>query len=163
MFSHISSRWVIAVVVTMICVMSCLGSCSFKQDTMAQFKTLPDDGWNKNMPIEFAPEYADSSITYYIQLSIRHNNSYQYSNLSLVVDMVDSVKTIHRNNIDFDLCDSYGNWLGAGFGALYQSSIVIAHDIKPGEVSSVMVWQAMTNCDVIKNVVDIGITVSPSK
>ena len=130
---------------------------------MAQFKTLPDEGWRKDFPIKFTPEYADSAITYDIQLAIRHNNSYQYSNLSLVVDMVDSVKTIHRNNIDFELCDSYGNWLGAGFGALYQASIVIAHDIKPGDVNSVVVWQAMANCDIIKNVVDIGITVTPSK
>ncbi len=153
----------IAVAVTLICVLSCLNACSFKQDTMAQFKALPGEGWNKDFPIKFTPEYADSTLTYDIQLTIRHNNSYQFSNLSLAVDMVDSVKVVHRKDVDFELSDSYGNWKGSGFGALYQSSIVIATGIKPTDVNSIVVWQTMANCDVVKDVVDIGITVTPSK
>ena len=153
----------IALAVTLISVLSCLDACSFKQDTMAQFKTLPSDGWSKDLPIKFTPEYADSTLIYDIQLSIRHNNSYQFSNLSLAVDMVDSVKTIHRKDVDFELCDSYGNWKGSGFGALYQSSIVIATGIKPTDVNSIVVWQTMANCDVVKDLLDIGITVAPSK
>ncbi len=153
----------IAVAVILICVVSCLGACSLKQDTTAQFKTLPSEGWSKNLPIKFVPEYADSSQTYDIQLSIRHNNSYHYSNLSLAVDMIDSVKVIHRKEVDFELSDSYGNWKGAGFGALYQASIVIASGIKPTDVNSIVVWQTMANCDVVKDVADIGITVVPNK
>ncbi len=153
----------IAVAVTLISVLSCLNACSFKQDTMAQFKTLPSDGWSKNQPIKFSPEYADSTLTYDILLSIRHNNSYQFSNLSLAVDMVDSVKIIHRKDIDFELSDNYGNWKGSGFGALYQASIVIATGIKPTDVNSIVVWQTMANCDIVKDVVDMGITVTPSK
>ena len=153
----------IAVAVTLISVLSCLNACSFKQDTMAQFKTLPSEGWSKNQPIKFSPEYADSTLTYDILLSIRHNNSYQFSNLSLAVDMVDSVKIIHRKDIDFELSDNYGNWKGSGFGALYQASIVIATGIKPTDVNSIVVWQTMANCDIVKDVVDMGITVSPSR
>lgn len=153
----------IAVAVTLISVLSCLNACSFKQDTMAQFKTLPSEGWSKNQPIKFSPEYADSTLTYDILLSIRHNNSYQFSNLSLAVDMVDSVKIIHRKDIDFELSDNYGNWKGSGFGALYQASIVIATGIKPTDVNSIVVWQTMANCDIVKDVVDMGITVTPSK
>ena len=153
----------IAVAVTLISVLSCLNACSFKQDTMAQFKTLPSDGWSKNQPIKFSPEYADSTLTYDILLSIRHNNSYQFSNLSLAVDMVDSVNIIHRKDIDFELSDNYGNWKGSGFGALYQASIVIATGIKPTDVNSIVVWQTMANCDIVKDVVDMGITVTPSK
>lgn len=153
----------IAVAVTLISVLSCLNACSFKQDTMAQFKTLPSDGWSKNQPIKFSPEYADSTLSYDILLSIRHNNSYQFSNLSLAVDMVDSVNIIHRKDIDFELSDNYGNWKGSGFGALYQASIVIATGIKPTDVNSIVVWQTMANCDIVKDVVDMGITVTPSK
>ena len=153
----------IAVAVTLISVLSCLNACSFKQDTMAQFKTLPSEGWSKNQPIKFSPEYADSTLTFDILLSIRHNNSYQFSNLSLAVDMVDSVKIIHRKDIDFELSDNYGNWKGSGFGALYQASIVIATGIKPTDVNSIVVWQTMANCDIVKDVVDMGITVTPSK
>lgn len=153
----------IAVAVTLISVLFCLNACSFKQDTMAQFKTLPSEGWSKNQPIKFSPEYADSTLTYDILLSIRHNNSYQFSNLSLAVDMFDSVKIIHRKDIDFELSDNYGNWKGSGFGALYQASIVIATGIKPTDVNSIVVWQTMANCDIVKDVVDMGITVTPSK
>ncbi len=77
--------------------------------------------------------------------------------------MVDSVKIIHRKDIDFELSDNYGNWKGSGFGALYQASIVIATGIKPTDVNSIVVWQTMANCDIVKDVVDMGITVTPSK
>lgn len=156
-------RHFVALATFLICALSCLIGCSFGQDTMAQFKTLPDDGWQKSMSISFTPEYTDSTITYDVELAVRHNNSYQYSNLSLVVDLIDSVKNVNRNNIDFELSDGYGNWLGSGFGALYQSSIVIAQGVKPSQVTSVVVWQAMNNCDIVKNVIDIGIIVKPSK
>ena len=146
-----------------ICVLSCLNACSFGQDSMAHFKTLPDEGWNKGMPISFIPEYSDSSLTYDIALAVRHNNDYQYSNLSLVVDLIDSVKNVSRSNIDFELSDGYGNWKGSGFGAIYQSSIVIAQGVTPSQVGSIVVWQAMNNCDVVKNVIDIGVIVTPSK
>ena len=65
------------------------------------------------MSIEFTPEYSDSSSTYDIALAVRHNNDYQYSNLSLVVDLIDSVKNVNRTNIDFELSEFkiFGNIL----------------------------------------------------
>lgn len=161
----ISGRCSVAAVAVaiLICVLSCLNGCSFGQDSTAQFKTLPDNGWKKSMPISFQPEYADSAMHYDIALAIRHNSDYQYTNLSLVVDLVDSVKNVSRSNIDFELSDGYGNWLGSGFGALYQSSVVVAQDVTPAQVGTVVVWQAMKNCDLIKNVSDIGIIVTPNK
>ena len=159
----IKSGRIVAVMAVILCAFYCLNGCSFKQDSMAQFKTLPDEGWNKTMPISFEPEYSDSSTTYDIALAIRHNNDYQYSNLSLIVDLIDSVKNVSRNNIDFELSDGYGNWKGSGFGALYQSSVVIAQNVTPNQVNTIVVWQAMNNCDVIKNVMDIGIVITPSK
>ncbi len=145
------------------CVVSCLSGCSFGQDSTAHFKTLPDEGWNKGMSITFTPEYPDSSQQFDIALAVRHNNNYQYSNLSLVVDLIDSVKNVARNKIDFELSDGYGNWKGSGFGAIYQSSVVVAQGVSPSQVGSVVVWQAMNNCDVVKNITDIGIIVTPSK
>ena len=142
---------------------SCLNGCSFGQGSMAHFKTLPDDGWSKNMSLKFTPEYSDSSLTYDIALAVRHNNDYQYSNLSLVVDLIDSVKNVTRHDIDFELSDGYGNWLGSGFGAIYQSSVVIAQGVRPSQVSNIVVWQAMNNCEVVKNVIDLGVIVTPSK
>ncbi len=146
-----------------LCALSCLNACSFGQDKSAHFKTLPDEGWNKGMSIKFTPEYADSSLTYDIELAVRHNNDYQFSNLSLVVDLIDSVKNVNRNNIDFELSDGYGNWKGSGFGAIYQASVVIAQGVTPSQVGAIVVWQAMNNCDVVKNVTDIGVIVTPSK
>ena len=152
-----------ALLALIICIVSCLSGCSFGQDSTAHFKTLPEDGWNKAMSITFTPEYPDSSQHFDIALAVRHNNDYQYSNLSLVVDLIDSVKNIARNKIDFELSDGFGNWKGSGFGAIYQSSVVVAQGVSPAQVGSVVVWQAMNNCDVVKNITDIGIIVTPSK
>ena len=152
-----------AIAVATLCMVWVLTACSLGSDSMSQFKTLPAEGWTKSMPIKFTPEYADSSQTYDIALALRHTNDYMYSNLTVAVDMIDSVKNVVRSSVDFKLSDGYGNWQGSGFGALYQSSVVIAQGVKPQEATSIVVWQAMNNCDVIKDIQDLGIIVTPGK
>lgn len=127
----------------------------------ARFLHLPTTGWQRTLPLTFMPEYDDSAATYDIKLAIRHDNTYRYRNLSLVVDIIDVDSVVNRNTVDMTLADEYGNWTGGGFGTLYQDEVTIAHVIDPGDASSVVVWQTMQGCDTLRGLVDVGIIVSP--
>lgn len=127
----------------------------------ASFVHLPATGWQRTLPLTFMPEYDDSATTYDIKLAIRHDNSYRYSNLSLVVDIIDEDSVVNRSMVDMTLADEYGNWTGGGFGALYQDAVTIAHVIDPGDASSVVVWHTMQGCDTLRGLVDLGIIVNP--
>ena len=125
------------------------------------YSNLPSIGWLRVKPIALIPEYDDSTRRYDLYLAVRHENSYQYSNLSLAVDVTASNSTANRKSIEMKLADDYGNWTGGGFGALYQAEVAIATGVAPSDVSSVVVWQTMEGCDTLRGVVNVGLFTRP--
>ena len=129
--------------------------------THATFVHLPVDGWQRTLPLSFSPEYDDSASTYSITLAVRHDNSYRYSNLSMVVDVIAADSTVNRQTVNMTLADQYGNWTGGGFGALYQSTVPVVEAVTPDKVRSIVVWQSMAGCDTLRGVVNVGIITVP--
>jgi len=127
----------------------------------AQYIHLPSSGWQQSTPLTFTPEYDDSTLTYSLTLAIRHENSYRFSNLSLVVDMIAVDSTVNRRLVNMSLADDYGNWKGGGFGSHYQDTVDVASVFDPDDVKSVVVWQSMEGCDTLRGLTDVGIFVYP--
>lgn len=124
--------------------------------------SVPADGWSKTLVLDFKPECADSLARYDVRLAVRHTSAYKYGNLSMAVDIADHRGAAVRKSVNFRVADSYGNWVGSGFGSLYQCSAVVARGLTPDQMRSIDVWQTMSGCDVVTSVVDVGIIVSPS-
>ena len=138
-------------------------SCQRKPVTAhARFVHLPASGWLHTLPLTFKPEYDDSAATYRITLAVRHDNSYRYRNLSMVVDMIAADSTVNRQTVDMPLADEYGNWTGGGFGALYQSTVTIDDAATADEARRVVVWQSMGDCDTLQGLVNVGIITAPN-
>ena len=153
----------VAMTVVVAAAMLMMPSCDRKPVlSHAQFTHLSHDGWQRTLPLTFRPEYDDSTVTYDISLAVRHDNSYRFSNLSLVVDIFAADSTVNRQTVDMKLADEYGNWTGGGFGALYQASIFIARNMSPAQASRIVVWQTMADCDTLTGLVNMGLTVFPS-
>jgi gliding motility-associated lipoprotein GldH len=127
----------------------------------SQFKHLPTSGWQRVKPLTFNPEYDDSTATYDLRLAVRHDNTYRYCNLSLIVDIIATDSTMSRYPLDIALADEYGNWSGGGFGTLYQDEVVVVSGISPDDARSLVVWQAMEGCDTLFGLVNVGIIVNP--
>ena len=127
--------------------------------SQSHFVHISNDGWLSSAPVSFKPEYADSNAIYSLALAYRHTNSYAYSNLSLVVDVIDADSIVNRRQMDITLADEYGNWRGGGFGALYQDTVMIAHAVEPDDALTVVVWQTMQGCDTLMGLTDIGLIV----
>lgn len=152
----------VAMTVFIAAAMLIMASCEHKPVmSHARFVHLPASGWQRTLPLTFTPEYDDSTRTYDIALAIRHDNSYRYRNLSLVVDIIAADSTVSRRQMDLSLADEYGNWTGGGFGSLYQDKVTVATDATPMNASSVVVWPAMQGCDTLCGLVNVGIITSP--
>ncbi len=114
------------------------------------------------MPLRFKPEVTDTTATKCdVVLAVRHTNKYPYSDLNLVVDMIDDNYKVQRCQVAIQICDSYGNWVGTGFGNLYQVKVTIGQGIDINSVRSIVVWPAMKGCDKVEGIENIGIKVSP--
>ena len=152
----------VAMTVFIAAAMLIMASCEHKPVmSHARFVHLPVSGWQRTLPLTFTPEYDDSTRTYDISLAIRHDNSYRYRNLSLVVDIIAADSTVSRRQMDLSLADEYGNWTGGGFGSLYQDKVTVVSAATPTSASSVVVWQAMKGCDTLCGLVNVGIITSP--
>ena len=152
----------VAMTLVIAAVMFFLPSCQRKPVMAhADYVHLPSGGWHHNAPLSFLPEYDDSSLTYSLVMALRHDNSYRYRNISLVVDLIADDSVVTRRKVNMALADEFGNWTGGGFGALYQDTVTIADVIDPGDARRVVVWQSMTGCDTLRGLVDLGLITRP--
>lgn len=146
----------VSAVILLLCV-----ACSKAGDTCSEFKTIDSDGWYSTMPLRFSPQVADSSVTSCnVQLAVRHNNSYTYSNLELVVDFIDINHKVDRRRVNFKLADEHGNWLGTGFGSLYQVLTPIAQDVNPDSLLEIVVWHTMKGIDKVEDIENVGVIIT---
>ena len=163
--SRVTTHRPVTLVVALITMMlACLGACRPEQASHGDFRHIPQaEGWNSSLPVALTPVYPDSNARYDIELAIRHTTRFPYKALSLVVDLQsDSLHTV-RKNVTFDIADDRGNWLGAGFGNLYQCHTTIATQVTPQQVERVVVWQTTTDTINLRNVTELGILVHPRK
>ncbi len=148
-------------IVTLI-LLVCLEACSSKQNSYSEFVHLPYAGWLVDNPCYFTPVVKDSSVRYDIFLAIRYDKNYRYSGVGMVVDLVSADSIVERTTVNMRLSDSNGNWLGSGFGPMYQMETVVHKDMELESIDNIVVWQA-TGCDTLPGVTEVGIMIEPSK
>lgn len=141
----------------LIALAACCAACDPSQASQGQYVHLPATGWDSSLPLRFTPSLPDSAACYDLTVAVRHNATYGYRNLSLVVDLLDDSARVERHKAHFVLADDYGNWLGTGFGTLYQSRLTVARRVPAERARRVVVWQSMTDCPVLRGVEDVGL------
>lgn len=140
----------------------CLGACAPERSPYSEFRTIEADGWYASMPLKFQPVMADSAVqSCDVEIAVRHNNNFAYSNLNLVVDFIDANYKVSRHNVVIPVASEHGNWSGAGFGRLYQDKVTVAAGVDPGALCSIVVWQAMKGCEKITDIENVGIIITP--
>ena len=149
---------ILFVIMTLIC----LGACSPKHSSYSEYKELTEEGWCKSVGYEFIPQYADSSALYDVKVAFCYTHEYPYRNMSAVVDFIKTDSLVVRKQLDCMLSDANGNRNIPGFGVLYQSEHDLLTDVRVGDFDKIVVWHGL-NCDTLKSVTKVGITISPIK
>lgn len=115
-----------------ICIVSLFVSCD-RNEICFEYKELKNSRWSKFDTLCFD---IDSSMVVlgrpvHLDIELANNSDYPYQNIWLYVqdDLPgnDSINMTHE--MQYELCDEYGKWYGAGFGALYQLSLSYKRDL----------------------------------
>lgn len=121
------------------------------EDTL--YTNLPDDGWAYTDTITFTPRPGSGPLS----LALRHDASYPYSNLWLEVAVTHQGKRISADTVNLTLCDSYGHWLGKGFGGSYQIEVPVSPLVTVDSLTTLRVRHIM-RCDTIRGIDQVGIS-----
>lgn len=122
----------------------------------AQFQRLPSQGWPKQTPLEFAPEFPDSTLAYDLYLALRHNSRYTFDGIGFDVEIVAADGSSRLIRAEIGLADSNGNWTSSGFGPLYQATCPLSRAVAPVDAKLIKISHAM-DADPLTGVTEIGL------
>lgn len=118
--------WLISFTCIIISVASIFHSCD-RHTVYHIAKSLPEKGWNKQDTLYFVKTMSDSSKIYELSIDIRNKSDFPYRNLPILFSCRLPDKSFIRDTINIALSDSKSNWLGKGWGGLYQLSHTVGH------------------------------------
>ena len=118
--------WLISFICIIISVASIFHSCD-RHTVYHIAKSLPEKGWNKQDTLYFVKTMSDSFKIYELSIDIRSKSDFPYRNLPILFSCRLPDKSFIRDTINVALSDPKGNWLGKGWGGLYQLSHTVGH------------------------------------
>jgi len=87
-------------------------SCDSKR-IYDDYKSVPDE-WNKDSIMSFKIQPPDSINPYNLFVNLRNTNSYKYSNIFLIVEMVFPHGKTIKDTLEYRMADPNGKLLGTG-------------------------------------------------
>ncbi len=95
------------------------------------YNSVSRDGWDRDSLLNYNIQIDSLSQECNIDIELTYNNNYPYSNLYLLVSVIDSVANIvSSDTLQLLLADEYGEWKGNGWGTTYQQREEYKRDFK---------------------------------
>jgi len=110
------------------CISLFFTSCHFN-DTFNQFADIPQKGWNQYDTLVFSPKI-EKAGRYQVFIETRNAKLYSYRNVWLFIRCLQNNKPLFTDTLQITLADKTGQWLGTGWGSLYQLSTPYKVDFK---------------------------------
>lgn len=86
------------------------------------YKTLPKV-WKKGDSITFTFKSPDTLKAYNMFLNLRNNNTYEFSNLFLIVALKTPSNTTTIDTLEYQMTAPNGEWLGTGFSEIKENKL----------------------------------------
>ena len=140
---------------------SCLGACT--RDTLLD-KTydLPRNGWVYTEAVSFDTQVSDTSTGYDWVLSIKHNDTYHWSNAYFLITTIFPDMETHIDTLECILATKDGKWIGSRFGKFHNIGFLYKQDIRFPQTGEYRfeIRQAMRE-DTLQGIVATGMKISP--
>ncbi len=125
---------------------------------------IDEKGWCKDDLARFEVSIDDTIQTYDFYINIRNTTDYLYSNLYVFLNTKFPNNNMSRDTIEFVLADIEGRWLGKGWGAIKENSILISRNMRfPLKGNYEFKIQQAMRVDTLTGISDVGIRVTPSE
>lgn len=153
----IKKNSIIAVIITVFCLVSCDSNRVFDE-----YKSVDVNGWKAENKKVFNFSIQDTLARRNLFINLRNNNNYSFSNLFLITKMKfpDSQEII--DTLEYDMADVTGKFLGKGFTEIKENKLFYKENItfpvsgdyeveisqamrKNGEVEGILVLEGITD------------------
>ncbi|MCI0921879.1 gliding motility lipoprotein GldH [Sphingobacterium rhinopitheci] len=134
---------------------SCTNNAIYDQNS-----TIKDKSWTYDQKPAFTVHVADNKPTYNIYINLRHTNTYDYSNLYVLLhEKGNKLKdTAYRNEIQLAALD--GRWLGKSAASLYEVQYLAKENFSfPDTGKYTFTIEQNMRENPLKDIVDIGLKV----
>lgn len=137
-----------------------LSGCVNSDDVVySQFKSLSNQEWNKGHYLEFEIDsIADAKSNYDVMLVVRHNDTYKYKSMCVVVEEFVQGESETTDSIDIKMSNDEGRWTGRGQYGLYEVIDTLKSNEQLSEHYLISVCHGMRS-EIIEGVSDIGVIV----
>ncbi|PQJ69020.1 MULTISPECIES: gliding motility lipoprotein GldH [Polaribacter] len=106
------------VLATLFLLLSCDDVTDFNQ-----YKSIGSEGWKANEKVVFEFDVKDTISKKNLFINIRNNNTYAYSNLYLITELVFPNETKVIDTLQYEMADKTGRFLGAGFTEIKENKL----------------------------------------
>lgn len=103
---------------------------STKLDVYQKNIPIPGYSWDYNFHPEFDCKITDTAAVYNIYVTIRHTNSYPFSNIWLLISSSFEGEKPKTKRVELPLADKEGQWLGSGMSDIYEHRIPIQENAR---------------------------------
>jgi len=92
--------------------------------------SLPIEGWSSEDFVSFEVVVDDTLSDYHIDLYLKNDGRYEYSNLFLFINTLAPTGAMIRDTVECTLADRSGKWLGRGIGGQYSYEIPYKYRVR---------------------------------
>ncbi|MEM9647583.1 MAG: gliding motility lipoprotein GldH [Bacteroidota bacterium] len=147
----------------------CLASCNSNL-VFSDYVPVGNGKWEIDKTMDFEFSQLDSVQNHHMFISIRNDNTFEFSNLFLITELEHPDGNTIKDTLEYKMAEPTGEWLGKGVGSIkenklwYRENIVfpdsgvyklrVAHAMrKNGEVDGV---------HILKGITDVGLEIEKS-
>lgn len=126
--------------------------------------SIENNSWFKDDLARFEVAIDDTMQAYDFYVNIRNTTDYRYSNLYIFLNTRFPNNNMSRDTIEFVLADIEGRWLGKGWGAVKESSILLSRNMRfPLKGNYEFKIQQAMRVDTLNGISNVGIRVTPAE
>jgi len=81
-------------------------------------REIDGEAWYRDSMLVFDVPVADTTVTYRVEVDVRHAGDYAYRNLYVGRDVLNAGGTVYHDTAEFQLASPEGRWLGDGIAGL---------------------------------------------
>lgn len=104
-------------------------SCNGKV-VYSKYETLPEEGWKIENKLSYEVDIEDASSFNNVFLTVRHADSYPYSNLFVFLTTTYPNGKITVDTLECILANKKGEWQGDGAGEIWDNKIPLKQNLR---------------------------------
>lgn len=125
--AQIKHKFLAIIGLTMLC--SFFISCN-KNVVLSEYTKLPEEGWKTESKLTYTVDITDNAPYYNVFLTVRHADSYPYSNLFVFLTTTNPNGKTTVDTLECLLANQKGEWQGDGAGDIWDNKIPLKQNLK---------------------------------